>query len=773
MANAEGSPKVRSLTTPSGLLDETIETIAQGVAVFDAEARLLAFNSQFVSFFEFPPDFLRIGMPIAEIIRNRAERGLYGEGKDPEELVRHHVERAKIRTERSEERSLASGKAYIYHRKPMSNGGFVITYTDITDRKEVEQKLRASEEKFRGAFNNAGIGLVIRNADGKGREFNGAMCEMLGYSQEELQSMRLREIAHPDDDPETTSMRFVAFGSRDSRTVERRFIRKDGRVIWCNINYKSVYDADGRPLSTIGMYQDITERKRAERDAAEKSRVLEGTFSNMVQGIAVYNRNHAVVAFNPQYAEILNLPPDFLHIGKTRREIIRYRSEHGDYGGTCSEAEMEEKLATACQPETGERILPNGRAYAYERTPTPDGGYISTVTDITDRREADTLSQRLGRILDSSFNEIYVFDAETYRFIQISRGALNNLGYERDEMNRLTPWDLKPKFNEKSFKAAVEPLLRGEEEMLVFDTEHMRKDGSLYPVEVRLQMSRTESPPVFVAIVADISERKQAEKAVDDARKKAEAANQAKSEFLANVSHELRTPLNAIIGFSEVMMQDNFDPSKGGGYLEFIEGIHTAGNHLLGLINDILDLSKIEAGKTELNEEDLNPLSVIGSCVDMVKGEADKHGIRLIEDYPEEIAPLRADQRMLRQIFLNLLSNAVKFTPKGGGVTVKAWCEPGNGHGFQVIDSGIGVAPEDIPKILRPFNQIDSKLSRRYQGTGLGLTLAKNLIELHGGYLDFQSEPGAGSTVTVQFPKDRIAAAPARAADTAKSQECL
>jgi PAS domain S-box-containing protein len=628
---------IESLDEQSALLDETIQTIAQGVVVFDARARLVAFNPQFAEFFEFPTGFLRPGMPIEDIIRYRAENSLFGEG-DIGEQIRYHVQRAEIRTERSDERTLSNGKSYIYHRKPMSGGGFVATYTDITERKKMEHMLRESEEKFRGAFDNAGIGIFIRSADGKGREYNRALCDMLGYSAEELRSMRMREIAHPDDDPESTSIRYVSFGDLDTQTIERRFIRKDGKVIWCNISYKSVYDRNGRPLSTIGMLQEITERKLAEQRAAEKSQLLEATFRNMVQGIAVFDRTHTLIAFNPQYAQILDLPPDFLRIGMDRRDIIRYRAQHGDYGGATTEVKIEERLAASFQRESSERTLPSGRAYSYERTPMPGGGYIATVTDIT--------------------------------------------------------------------------------------------------------------------------ERTRAEKVIRDAKEKAELANRAKSEFLANMSHELRTPLNAIIGFSEVMMQQTFDPTKSDRYLEFVENINTSGQHLLSLINDILDLSKIEAGKEELNEEVFEPVSVIRSCLNMVKGQSISQELRFAEEFAGGVPRLRADKRLVRQILLNLLSNAVKFTPKGGKITVRAWSEPDRGHVLQVIDTGIGVARKDIPNIFKPFAQIDSKLNRRHQGTGLGLALVKNLVELHGGSLEFESEPGAGSTVTVRFPKSRMTPAP-------------
>jgi signal transduction histidine kinase len=238
------------------------------------------------------------------------------------------------------------------------------------------------------------------------------------------------------------------------------------------------------------------------------------------------------------------------------------------------------------------------------------------------------------------------------------------------------------------------------------------------------------------------------------AKEGAEAANRTKSEFLANMSHELRTPLNAVIGFSEMIKVEMFGPVTER-YRGYADDIYNSGTHLLGLINEILDLSKLEAGQFELHEEEIDLAGTVEASLNLVEAQAQKSKIQVSTALDPKVCMIRADDRRMRQILINLLSNAVKFTPEGGKVQVSSLLK-NDGLAIQVSDTGIGIAAEDMAKVMTSFGQVESRVSRKYEGSGLGLPLAKHLVELHGGTLTIQSQVDVGTTVTVMLPSNRI-----------------
>jgi signal transduction histidine kinase len=256
-------------------------------------------------------------------------------------------------------------------------------------------------------------------------------------------------------------------------------------------------------------------------------------------------------------------------------------------------------------------------------------------------------------------------------------------------------------------------------------------------------------------LVALQRERKAAYEALRLAKDEAEAASRAKSGFLATMSHELRTPLNAIIGFSEMMLREVLGELGNEQYRSYVADIHASGTHLLQIINDILDLSKAESGKLELYEDVFDLRDTIRAVGQLTCTRISEAGLSSAVQLPGDLPLLRADERKTKQVLLNLVTNAVKFTPPGGHIEILGGYDKRTGLALTVADTGIGIAESDLERVLEPFVQVDSSLSRQHQGTGLGLPLVKAIMELHNGTLVLESEVGVGTRVTVTFPPER------------------
>jgi len=283
-------------------------------------------------------------------------------------------------------------------------------------------------------------------------------------------------------------------------------------------------------------------------------------------------------------------------------------------------------------------------------------------------------------------------------------------------------------------------------------------------VDVRIITTVWDNGPALLATLRDISLRKHAEHALLIAKQEAELANETKSRFLAHMSHELRTPLNSILGFTELMQRGVFGDIGNKRYSDYLDTIRYSGFHLLTLINNLLDLSKIEAGREDLDEKSVDIGELLRSAALAEQPTAQEHGLALQCQIEEHPCLLRADRVKLNQIVLNLLSNAIKFTPEGGRVTLTGRADPTGGYDIVVADTGCGMSPEEIPQAMGIFGQIRSPYTRKGdRGTGLGLPIARSLAELHQGSLEIESRRGFGTKVTVHLPAERVVQQPASA----------
>jgi len=415
-------------------------------------------------------------------------------------------------------------------------------------------------------------------------------------------------------------------------------------------------------------------------------------------------------------------------------------------------------------------VYPNGVErhvnITYQPNFNADGkviGFFSLILDMTSQRKAEqTLREqemRFEAFLKSSPSAILIRDVSGHHIManQLWHDWFNPDG---TELIGTTIFEQKSeKHIDQVHEVDLKVALTGETYSWEVDTDFF--DGTGRSILVQKFPIKGPSGEIIAvgSVNTDISHSKAVELELIKAKETAEYADRAKSEFLANMSHELRTPLNAILGFSEIIENLTMGRDALDRYKEYAADIHTSGRHLLELLSDILDLSKIEAGAMQLFTEQLNVRELIEKSLGLLGDRADRARVKLKIDCADNLPDLSADERMMKQIFVNLISNSVKFTEAGGVVTVGAERTENSGVTLFVTDTGIGIAEDQIDKALSVFGQVDGSVERKFQGTGLGLPLVRSLAELHGGDLEIESEIGVGTTVRVNFPCSSVVVA--------------
>jgi PAS domain S-box-containing protein len=489
---------------------------------------------------------------------------------------------------------------------------------------------------------------------------------------------------------------------------------------------------------------------RAGREAA----LLRATLENMAQGVAMYDGDHKLVTWNTLFRKYLEMPDEFLGTDRTFSDYIRYIGARGEFGeGADIEQELRKRIAMLDRSHSFERVRPDGTVLEVRRDPVPGGGFIAIYTDITERKEAEKQlredEERFRAIDAAAPVGLIIVSENDQNVLHLNPSFCEIVG---KDANALLGKPLSSIFTEPEKSKELSGIINGtSSERKEF---HFRRpDGAEAYVMVSRVALDYRGEKAVIASFVDIHDRVQAEIELRQAKEAAESASRVKSSFLANMSHELRTPLNAIIGYSEILLEDATDRADKASMGD-LEKIQAAGKHLLGLINDILDLSKIEAGRMDVYLEHVFLTRLVDEVKTIVEPMMKKNGNTLLVDCPQDIGSLQTDLTKLKQSIINLLSNAAKFT-KNGTVTLRLARETRDGAPwvkFEVIDSGIGMTDEQMGRLFQAFTQADSSTTRNFGGTGLGLTITRHFCAMLGGSIEVKSKPAQGSTFIIILP---------------------
>jgi PAS domain S-box-containing protein len=519
----------------------------------------------------------------------------------------------------------------------------------------------------------------------------------------------------------------------------------------------STIDVRSIPLASGGMvrtYSDITGRKEIEKALSKEKETLGVTLENMDQGITMYDADLKLVASNAKIRELNDVPDDIYNVGTSIEEGFRYNALNGEYGPGDPEEQIRVRMDLARKFEAHhfERIRPDGTVIEIRGQPVPGGGIVTTYRDITARKASEAQIGKLSSAIEQSSASIIITDPDG-AIEYVNSAFTKTSGFSSSEVVGLPFRILKPGF---LAPGQLEKLWQTVESGGIWHDEFLnkKKSGEDYWESISLSRLINEEGEItnYLGIKEDITDRKEVERELKSARYEAEAASQAKAEFLASMSHEIRTPMNGVVGMADLLSQTKLDEDQ----RVMLDTVRDSGNSLLTIINDILDFSKIEAGKLDIESVPLSIVDTVEGAAATMAPNALNKGVRIVTYIDPEIPEsVLGDPVRLRQMVFNLTGNAVKFSEEGE-VVVRADAVTGEGDEFRirisVIDQGIGISEEAQKNLFGAFSQAESSTTRRFGGTGLGLAICKNLCEMMHGQITVESKIGSGSTFSVELP---------------------
>ncbi len=722
----------------SAFEDSLMESLPGVICIFDAAGNVKRWNTNFLG--HAPADILQAGIvrvvaPDSLIAVQQGMKRALDNGKEELEALLVAKSGAKVPC-------YLTGVRITFENEPCILGIAI----DISEQKQREEKARQVEQQYQTLFEGVSDAIFIvdwaeGSAPGKILQVNEVACKRLGYTREEMLRLSLRDI----DDPEDLGKVIPILGRLRTEMhllFEMTHIAKDGRRIPVELNTRLI-EYRHRP-AVLGIARDISDRKRTQQMIEDSESRYRALFQDSADASWLGDEK-GFVDSNSAALEMFGC--------STKDEFVNPAdiSPPNQPDGTPSRAGSEQHIATAFLngKERFEWLhkRKNGNVFPAEvcltaLTLSGRRMLLGTVHDITERKRAENAQKLFRALVDQSHDAIDVIDAETLRYVDMNERACLGLGYTREELLSLSVLDINPGLHE--FLDQAEDDLQKKGSALI-ETVRRRKDGSTFAVEVALKRVVLDRE-YTVAAARDITQRKLTLKELQIAKEAAEAANRAKGEFLANMSHEIRTPMNGILGMTELALDTELTAEQ----REYLTLAKSSADSLLTLINDILDFSKVEAGKLELESIEFDLRATVETAMKALGVRAQEKGLELnCRVEPEVPETMVGDPTRLRQIIVNLVGNAIKFT-EHGEVTLDIRQESREPERsvlhFSVTDTGIGIPAGKQATIFEAFTQADGSTSRRFGGSGLGLTISRRLVEMLGGRVWLESVVGHGST---------------------------
>jgi len=742
------------------VFESALDMLPVGVAIFDAAQRAVLINPAYCASLDLPPGSLQRGRKLGDMLLPSAIRGVFGPG-DPEAQVAAALAVDRSRPGRIRRRHFG-GRSFDLLSHPLPDGGHVVCAVEVTGFLAAQTEAEAAISRMSAALAGLRIGLATLGPDRILMLHNPRFSELFGLPPDRvrrgmsftdlLAMMRGRE-EYASHDGEA----FLA-AQRDldrAHPNRMRRVRANGQVV----EIASDPSPEGGWTMTV---IDISPLAMVEDEALRRARMLESLLASLPQGVCLYGPDRRVRMLNRAYLDVMAGAP--LAIGETLEEVIRRRAAAGEYGpGRADEVFGQQMAFDISRPQIRRRRRPNGTVIDVRTAPMPDGGHVSVVSDITPLTQAeDELARRAAEmdVMLRSIRHGVLLWGPDRRLVASNRMASELLMHPPGLLVSGRPMT----------EIVADMLMRGQfgrgPEAEVRARDLQQRDWSqpylrefATPAGLHIEARSDPTPDGgFITTLTDVTEARRSERELRRAKNAAEAASRAKSRFLAVMSHELRTPLNSVIGFSDALRR-GADPQRVG---EFAAAINEAGRHLLGMIDVILDVARLESGRLDLVEGTVDLRHLVGDVLRQAQAAGAASGIRLVAVLGDDLPPVRADEIRLAKVLGQLLSNAVKFTQPGGTVTVRGWLDGGE-PALEVTDTGIGIHEADVPLVFEPFSQLDDSLTRRFQGAGLGLHLARAVVESHGGRLSLNSRVGEGTRVEIRLPAERVVQSAERA----------